>query len=589
MRVWGYLSLAITYLARFILPAVQIILFIALIFSMNSFFLLSLLAILFVNLMLYLIFNFKYKITSPVKNNMLKQNDSDVLLLISPGEIKKSSFQGRFDIQNWSAAWINTLEQEMGYFSVSDNIEDMKDKKAIIISSSMPDIDPTFIEKNAKKGKIIIVEKPNHEIASYFGIKILKGNARAKKITSEFLKGAPLNCDFDIIYSKDFKILMEIDKKPAIISRNIGKGEIIFILFECSKQLISLQQGVPEDNYSVRHKYGLPGLIEPVDMLFSKELLDNEVPYADILEKFIINLLDTPKWGKLPPNHRSALILSHDEDYCDEQFIKMIEEEIKIGIHPTLFATPLKTTLSKYLKYMTKNSVDVGVHWDKFPNELFFRKNPSHDLSNQIKLLKTKVLSSRIHFLKWGSHYTNTFRLLTRNGIWADSTYGNNFGKGYAFSTSYFFHPVDTNGNLMPILELPFEIMEKRGNADLRYIESIIMGNDKKYNGVLCFNFHPGRYEYSKDFRKMIFEVAVKNKILIFSLREYYDFYNDRVNSSIKTSGNKITINAKTKLKLILPHHIKKIKVNEKNIHLNRMENSYGIVINKGKHVLYTK
>lgn len=588
MMIWGYLGLAITYLTRFMLPAVHIILFIAFIFSGNSLFLLSLLVALFVNIALYLIFNFKYEIISPVKNNMLKRNDSDVLLLMSPEEIKRSSFQNSFDAQDWSAAWINTLEQEVGYFSVSDRVMDMKRKNAIIVSSSMLGIEPAFIEKNARKGKIIIVERPGQEITSYFGVYIKK-NFRAKKITSEFLKRAPLNCDFDIAYFKDFEILMEIDKKPAIISRNIGKGKIIFILFGYSKQLVSLQQGVPGDDYSVRHKYGLPGLIEPVDMLFSKELLDNKIPYADILEKFVINLLDVPKWGKLPPNHESAIVLSHDEDYCNEQFIKMVEEEIKVGIHPTFFATPLKTNLIRYIKYMIKNNVDVGVHWDKFPNELFFRKNPSHDLSSQIKLLKTKVLSSRMHFLKWGSHYTNTFRLLARNEINIDSTYGANFGKGYAFSTSYFFHPVDTNGNLMPILELPFEVMEKRGNADLSYIEDIIMENDKKYNGILCFNFHPGKYEHSKDFRKKIFELAVKNKILIFSLKECYNFHNDRLKSSIKTSGNKIAINAKTKLKLILPKHIKKIKMDGKDMPVNRMESSFGIVVNVGKHILYTK
>ncbi len=585
----SYISLAIIYLVRFILPVAQIVLLIFFIFLGDLLFFLSFLTAFFLNITLYLIFNFKDEKLGPIKYSMLRKNNSDILLLLSPKEIKISSSKNTFYQQNWSTAWINTLEQEIGSFSVSDNPNDIKDKKGIIVSSSVQDINSRDIKKNVEKGKTVIIEKPNKEVASYFDVKITKKDVKARKITSGILKGLPLNCKIDIISSRGFKTLMEIDNKPAIISKNLGKGKLIFILFDYCTQLVSLQQGVPKKNYLVGHRYGLFGITEPADMIYNKQFLDNRVPYADVLEKFIINLLNVPKWGKLPSGYSSAIVISHDEDYCDERFTKMIKEEINMKITSTFFATPLNKISTKNLEYMIKNNIGIGVHWDKFPNELFFRKKSSYDLFNQIKLLKTKVISSRIHFLKWGDHYTNTFRLLIKNGIKVDSTYGINFGKGYIFSTSYFFHPIDTNGNLMPILELPFEIIEKRGNVDGGYIHDIIAKNNEEYHGVLCFNFHPKKYKFSKDLRKKIIELASKNNILIFNMEQYYNFHNERLNSPIKTFGNKIILNAKTKLDLLVPPPFKEIKLDGKKIILKRIGDFFVIPVEKGKHIINIK
>ena len=267
----------------------------------------------------------------------------------------------------------------------------------------------------------------------------------------------------------------------------------------------------------------------------------------------------------------------------------MIEEEIKVGIKSTFFATPFKTVLAKKLKFMIESNIEIGMHWDRFPNEIFFKKKSLTYLSDQIKLLKTKITSSRVHFLKWNNHYTNTFRLLVKNGVKVDSTYGANFGKGYVFSTSYFFHPVDTNGNLMPILELPFEIMENRGNVKLNYIKNLIMDNDTKYHGVLCFNFHPGKYESSKYIREKVIELALKYKILVITLKEYYEFYNKRLSSSIKTVGNNILVDSKTKLNLLIPDNIKEVKLDGRKITLSQTKNLFFIKLDKGKHTVYTK
>ena len=156
-KLLGISSLAIISITKFVLPVLEIILLISFLFLRQLYLLILFLVFFLLNIALYLLFTFKDEIIDPIETNILRRNDSDILLLISPSEIKKSSLHNTFSQQDWSAAWINTLEQEIGYFSVSDNIIDVKNKKAIIISSSMQDINPTFIKSNVQKGKTIVI------------------------------------------------------------------------------------------------------------------------------------------------------------------------------------------------------------------------------------------------------------------------------------------------------------------------------------------------------------------------------------------------------------------------------------------------
>ena len=179
--LFGYFSLIITYLVRFILPAVEIILLILFLLLEDVYFLIVMLILLFLNITLYLILMFRYQLSSPVKANMLRKNDSDILLLISQKEIAKTSLENNFYKQDWSATWINTLEQEIGNFSVSDNAGDIKKKRWIVVSKSMLDISPLFIKKNIEKGKIILIEKPSESFMSYFGVIIVYKDKKYKK------------------------------------------------------------------------------------------------------------------------------------------------------------------------------------------------------------------------------------------------------------------------------------------------------------------------------------------------------------------------------------------------------------------------
>lgn len=532
-----------------------------------------------------LILPFREKLLPETENNVIRKNGSDILLLLPAGKTESNGERKPFSSQNWSCAWINTLEQETGYFAVSDDAKDIKSRRLVIAAGGFP-----FSESMAEhvnNGGILVVERPTEEI---FGIKITGRGIRPKSITKPKAQEMkmPLNTKIDRIEWNGSKTLMEMDSIPVILAKKIGKGHVILLAFDYGMQLVSMQQGLPCEDYSVRHRHGLFGIIEPIDMAPDRNVLDNETPYADILEKYLFDIIDRiaiiPRWWHFPYEHDSAMIMSHDEDYHGEKSVQMLDEEINNGVPSTFFVNSPNTIPKEKMAFIGQNNIDVGIHWDRFPNELFYRMSEQKDIETQIGKLGRKIISSRIHFLKWSGHYTNTFRILSNAGIKIDSTYGMNFGKGYSFCTSKPFHPIDTNGILMPILEIPFQVMEKRGKADAGYAERLMAENNRRFHGILCFNFHPSKHKSSKIARKRIAEIAASGNILMTNFRDYLHFYNLRANSGIRYIGRTIIIDAKQDMALVLPDHAG-IKPS-KGAMTRKLGSRILIKVKKGKHTL---
>ena len=83
--------------------------------------------------------------------------------------------------------------------------------------------------------------------------------------------------------------------------------------------------------------------------------------------------------------------------------------------------------------------------------------------------------------------------------------------------------------------------------------------------------------------------ISADREELISLMKEYYDFYNKRLMSSIKSSRNKIIIDAKTKLDLVIPYKVKEIRMDGKKIALTHTGKFFTVSVEKGKHTIKTK
>lgn len=527
------------------------------------------LALLLVFLFLYFSLKFPDGCVGLAGQYTPKSTDCDFLLVVSFDNIKKSSTKNDFFKQDWSLNWVNTLNQEVGNCSVLDINEFNKsiDKKSAIIisksaSSSLSDKDAGSLSNFVKKGGILILEQPGGNLREISGVKFRNDieEVKTKKIdfvdscfSSYFLlKGMPLNTflkkpdELD----DDINVYLNIDSYPAIFLKRNGEGAVLTFSFDYCMQLLSLQQGVPSNKYFVKSKNGLKGLIEPIDMLFSKKMLENKVPFADLLEKFIFEILHSvrpfPKFWYFPDAYSGTVIISHDEDYYGKNSIPMLNHEKALGAKSTFFLNS-PTRLDK--KTLTNFNVDVGIHWDKVPNLFsglsFTKKSFSDDFKTQLKYISSKgfdVISNRTHFLMFGDHYTELFRILYNAGIKVDSTYGSNFKKGYYFGNGYGFYPLDTNGFIIPVLEVPFQIMDNRGGVDLSYIAGLLKDSKDKYHENISMLFHPIKLTKGKKLMKMWRDscnLAKKNNHLIMTLKEKYNFDVNRGKSIIYSSFSK--------------------------------------------------
>ena len=162
---------------------------------------------------MYLLFKFNDEQIDETKNNLTRQNNSDVLLVL-PENLKSSNARNKdFLSQNWSCSWINTLEQEIGYFSVLFSPikkEDLKSRKLVIFSRECNF--PSGIEAYVRKGGVVLIEKPEKEI---FGIKIKRTNIQAHSITKPKLE-MPLStriddvdCHADLVDTDTFGLLLQ--------------------------------------------------------------------------------------------------------------------------------------------------------------------------------------------------------------------------------------------------------------------------------------------------------------------------------------------------------------------------------------------
>jgi hypothetical protein len=546
----------------------------------------NLVLIIILPILLYLIFAnyfFLHPIEIPIPPEkeepgkpVLKDNKSDLLLIISLKRIRFAASKQDFYKNDWSYAWLNTIEKEVGSYAVCDSSNLTEDnvlsKRVIIISKSAIDgiahTHMNLMNRFLQKGGLLVLDQPTPAWSNVSGLDVKDTMIKPTEITyvdsvllresdNNNLTKTPLNTDLVITHplGEHVKILMEMDNKPAISGNILKKGYVISILFNYGLQLISLRQGKPSNpNYEIKTKFENKKNITTTDLILSNATLSNDCPFADLLERALFYVIENyqplPRWWYYPSCYRGAFIMSHDEDYFGDKSTYMASYENKINSKSTFFVIPDSDISQKALKKLLNNNTTIGIHWNRFsrPYKKFLNITLSQkkiSLSEQIELLKKKVpekysiISSRIHFLKWDEHYTRTFRILNCCGIKIDSSYGSSGGmmsKGYLFGTGFPFYPIDTNGAPINVLEMPIELQDDYGGADISFIQNLMKDSHDKYHTTLVFLYHPFQTAINEKIKNtwiQTYKIAKDHELWITTFEEYYKFYENRKRSTI--------------------------------------------------------
>jgi len=457
----------------------------------------------------------------------------DLLLLVDPVQVRRSSTAGVPAAQDWSYGWVNLLAQEFGPAAVLAPAEltpeRLAGRRAVVVTRSVaaaggpgPLLGP-FVAA----GGLLFVEQPGPGWSLAAGVQPA-GDLRP--LTSLTLAGAPgrlpelarlpgtwsaqpLQC------TPPATPLVLAAGEPRICAAPQGRGLVVVSGLDAGALLPGLQQGLPPgpgDGLATRHPAPLSPHLQTADLVADVRLLDNAVPYADLLERLLAGLLDLagplPRWWGYPEGRPGAYLVTHDEEGMGDRATWMVDLERTLpGGRSTWFLLP-GSGLTTHGVGLLRAGGALGLHWDltadpQNGNLLLTGIGPVRPLATRLTLgeqgdwyLRRVGVSptlNRNHYLLWEESWAAPFARLAAAGVLLDSSYGPDVQcRGYLFGTGRPFTALSEQGLPLPIQELPFQVAEELGGADAAFLEELLAQSARRYHTAVVALFHPNVFRW---------------------------------------------------------------------------------------------
>jgi len=521
-----------------------------------------------------------------------RANASPVLLISSLEDLCLAAHGQNFDAMDWSLAWINLLEQECGYYAHVEYVQLSPDtwsgrSLVIVAHSAIPRFTEAQIESLkafVREGGVVILDRPSAKWLSMSGIALGPAEAGEARIrgahpdvlvtrVAEALDRVDLPFPIAIhrldgSVPEDVRTLFRFDDRPALLERALGDGVVLSTTFDLGRLLVTVQQGRPEPDYTVRKKWGFYGhVLETHDLVWHRSYLENTIPAADVLERAILAAVrrhgPLPVWWAFPDLAMGLLLMTHDEDEKGAEMCRLLlDHERKINARATYFLMTGPRVTDGWppdaVRRYAELGADLSFHWNRLPWQTGIWKlepvSRVFALADQIDFYRAALanggvrpgpLLNRNHYLMWAAgaafragttHYTRTFRTLYRHGVVMDSSYGpNRQARGYLFGTGRPFYPMDVDGKRIPIWEMPFVSQENWGGEDENWFRRLFTESHDRYHTAICCIFHPHiivREDAGNKLWKSVYAIAANYGHPALTFRDYYNFLEGR-----RTSG----------------------------------------------------
>lgn len=462
----------------------------------------------------------------------------DVLLVVDYGKFPAEP--ENFDDMDFSLAWYNTLQQEIGPVTVVDaahftQLNLSKFRIVIITRSAAGNVTWTpKLEGFVNTGNVLVLEMPSGDVRAKFSADGKSGARDPQRITRieglsdeymEVLKEVPLHTRLigSTNYSRmeDTETLMTIDAIPVVYRRKFGKGWAITFDFDYGMLLTSIQQGRPSDNFRIRNHRGTDD-IETSDLTLSESLITSIAPAADILERFVVyGVLDPcypivglwPFYGGKQGAFDGAFIVTHDERGLGDSASWMAEYEKTFEGRSTYFVQTEGAITGPGLTVLTELGVDVGLTWDReqgsylgaFKAVGFGPIEPmvkGMSLQEQVERLKKRyegeplrILSTRTRDHLWDRDWALPFRVMAAANLRADASYAPPPGVvGFPFGTGLPFTPLDQNGLVFNLQEFPSVLVAQGSKEEQDKLQNLLERSQKTDHQALGVSFSPSAF-----------------------------------------------------------------------------------------------
>lgn len=508
--------------------------------------------------------------------------DGDVLVVISEQEMRQGTARGEF---HRPYAWVDAFRQEYGPVSVLD-IEELEsevlDQFRFVIITHSAAMDraiqghTALLESFTTNGGVLVLELPDGALRKNFSSDGQGGWRTPSRVTA--VQGADEEIEKNLMSMplvtrfkgstrplEGTQTHMAMDGAPVIYSREMGKGRVITVDFALAVQLSALQQGTPGDKMKVRpRRAGEP--VRTTDLIAAPRLFGSSVPYADILEQYIVHRVvgaSEPLFFLWPyPNGaQGALLSSHQSRYVSGRPLWMSVHERTHQARTVTFVAPPDPQRNTRSLTEAEHSDHAALLWVVDPRNTglqkawgFFGLHPiiqplslsaqRRGLTQAFKDLRDKDIQGiRTWSGRWDTHFVRPFRKMQAHNFRYDTSYGPVPGlpQGYLFGTCQPFQPVDVDGAPFSVLEVPVCFVDPSTDQDLQLVGRALRSASETM-GVVHVLTSSDTFRDAPDMRAFdawrdMLHFAKQNDMWIGGAGQFIRYRNQRAKAQLHVAG----------------------------------------------------
>lgn len=345
---------------------------------------------------------------------------------------------------------------------------------------------------------------------------------------------------------------------PAIMSRQMGKGQVICFSFDLLASVCQLRQGDPH----------LAEIIPPGDSCARPGHLASDlggadsgwVPFADLQARLLVDTLiaclpaPVPLISHLPANANAIILYSGDEDAAtraetEKQFTDLTAENVRMN----LYLIPDGSASTREDAHQDGEHHDIGVHPDLLHLSGASIQDRVDEYRAQLERFSEKfqlpLRSARNHCTAWAG-YLELMVVAHACGLRMDSSYftcsGYMRNRAYdpygAFGMAMPMRFVQPTGEMIDIYEQPTHLSDdcwfQSGDdysADISpdiyddIVERILTDQKTQYHMPYGVNIHPGNYgRFSSEQSASLIRQSKALDLPIWSFDQWLDFVEAR-------------------------------------------------------------
>ena len=305
-------------------------------------------------------------------------------------------------------------------------------------------------------------------------------------------------------------------ERVALVEHSVGKGRTMLICPDVTGSVVSIQQGVAVTRDGISAPDGSASVCDGVlktddggvlDWTFDRQPVPGAgfdaflQPIADQWRELLIRAIlylasesgvALPVLWLYPRNLPALAHVSHDSDGNDSDCAQALLEALRRAEIESTWCVMAPGYESKVIDEIRDDGHELALHFDAYSEGTEWSEEEVDRQWKQIsQLLGERPVTNKNHFLRWEGD-TEFFDWLADRGIQLDASKGaSKTGEaGFNFGFCHPYFPVDPNGRVLDVLEIPTLSQDLGPFAPYEVIIPVLEAV-LKVHGVLHLIFHP--------------------------------------------------------------------------------------------------